>query len=123
MTGESTRPKIPIIIIIIPFSDRPVRYVSTYLLRFPTVGGNGLILLKRLLRDSFSILWSQKQQENWDRRPNSSVVSAGYDMNPPPVFSGNVHYRGRVPTCGSSKLKTFIAQGKWSFDTTNAHDS
>ena len=84
---------------------------------------NGLILIKRLFRESFFQYKSQQQQENWDVRPNSPVVSADYDMSPPPVFNGHVHYWGEVSTCGSSKLKTFNAQGKRSFDMTNAHDS
>ena len=83
-----------------------------YLLQFVSVGGNGLILFKRLLRESLSNLGAQQQQGNWDGRPNSPVVSANYDTNPPPVFNGHVHYRGGVSTRGSGKLKTFSAQGK-----------
>ena len=78
------------------------------------MGGNGLIPFKRLLWDSLF-----QQQENWDGCSNSPVVSADYDTNPTPVFDGHVHYRVKVSTCGSSKLKTFNAQGKRSSDMTN----
>ena len=84
--------------------------------------GNGLILFKRLFWESLSSTGTQQQQENWDGRPNSPVESADYDINPPPVSNGRVHYLGRVSTCESSKLETFSAQGKKEFDITNAHD-
>ena len=46
-----------------------------------------------------------------------------YNMNPPPVFIGHVHYCGEVSTCESSKLKTFNDQGKKSSDMVIAQDS
>ena len=60
----------------------------------------------------FSSTGSQQQQEKWDGRPNSPVVSANCDMNLIPVFNGHVRNVGEVSTYGSSKLKTFNAQGK-----------
>ena len=68
----------------------------------------------------FSSTGSQQQQEKWDGRPNSPVVSANCDMNLIPVFNGHVRNVGEVSTYGSSKLKTFNAQGKrWQVHTTH----
>ena len=51
------------------------------------------------------------------------MVSVDYDMNPPPVFNGHVHFWGEVSKCGPSKLKTCNAQGKgaliWQMRTTH----
>ena len=80
------------------------------------------MLFKRLFRESLSSKGTQQQQENWDGRPNSYVVSPGYDMSPPSVFNGHVHYGRGVSTCGSSKLKAFSVQVEQSFDMTKAHD-
>ena len=92
-----------------------------HLLKLVSVGGNGLILFKRLFRESS--IWAHQQPENWDGRLNSPMVSADYDMNALPIFSCHVHCLDIVSTCGSSKLKTFSAQAKRNFDMTNGYDS
>ena len=82
--------------------------------------GNVLIPFKRLFREPL-FQYRFQQQQNWDGRPNSSLVFAGYDMHPAPVFSGPVRYQVKESTCGPGNLKTFNTQGKRSFDKENAH--
>ena len=45
------------------------------------MGGDGLILFKRLFRESFSGIRTQQHHKNGDGRPNSPVASANCDMN------------------------------------------
>ena len=86
-----------------------------HLLQLVSVGSFGLILFKCLFQEAFFSIGSQ-QQENWDGRPNSLVVSADWDMTPPPVFNGYVTYQGRVSIRVSNKLKMFNDQGKRNFE-------
>ena len=75
------------------------------------MGGNGLILFKRVFQVPFSSIGIQQQQENWDGRPNF-VVSADYDMKPTPVFDGHVHYRGKYQHVDLVSLKHSVLEEK-----------
>ena len=55
------------------------------------MGGNYLVTLKRLFRESLFRYRSQQQRDNLDGRPNSPLVPADYDMSPTSVFIGHVH--------------------------------